>query len=61
MDRDLIERAAHRAGIELSADMARQVCQFVDLMKQANQTINLTTITEDDAIARLHLEDSWRV
>ncbi len=61
MNRLLVEQAAHRAGIELSVGMTEQVCEFIELLKETNDKINLTAITDDEAIATLHLEDSWRV
>lgn len=59
MDRALIQSAAAGAGIELSDEMIRTLDCFIEELKDANQKLNLTAITEDEAIASRHLEDSW--
>ncbi len=61
MDRRLIEAAARRAGLEIDASMTCQLGLFIDRLKEVNQVMNLTTITEDEAIAIQHLEDSWQL
>lgn len=61
MNRSLIEEAAQRAGIVLTADMLDQVILYADLLKEANRKINLTSITGDEAMATLHFEDSWQL
>ncbi len=55
----LIEEAASRAGVMLTASMAEKTAAFCSYVKEANEKINLTSITEDEAMASLHLEDSW--
>ncbi len=59
MDRALIQAAAAGAGLELSDDMIRTLDCFIEELKEANQKLNLTAITEDEDIAVRHLEDSW--
>lgn len=61
MDRELIEGSARRAGIELDAGMRASLDAFIHQLKEANRRFNLTAITEDEAIAILHLEDSWHL
>ena len=55
----LIEEAASRADLMLTASMAEETAAFCSYVKEANEKINLTSITEDEAMASLHLEDSW--
>lgn len=61
MDRALIERAAEACGVTLTASMIDRVIRYIDMLQAANQTTNLTAITDPEAIATKHLEDSWRL
>ncbi|NLA95769.1 MAG: 16S rRNA (guanine(527)-N(7))-methyltransferase RsmG, partial [Clostridiaceae bacterium] len=61
MDKALLELAAQRAGVELTAAMLEQTARYVDLLREANRKMNLTSIIDDEPVARLHFEDSWRV
>ncbi len=60
MDRILLGEAAQRAGLVLTAAMLDQAVRYTQLLKEANRTMNLTSITEDQAVAILHFEDSWQ-
>ena len=60
MDKGLLEEAAKRAGVELTAAMLEQTICYVDLLREANRKMNLTSIINDEPVARLHFEDSWR-
>lgn len=46
-----------KLGIPLSAEKASALAQFLDLLHEANKSINLTSIPEQDAV-ELHLIDS---
>ncbi len=59
MDVSLIEKAAKRAGISLTSDLVQKTACFIDVLLEANQSVNLTAITEPTDIATRHLQDSW--
>lgn len=61
MDRQLIKGAGQRAGLELDSASLEAVAFFIERLKEANRHVNLTAITDDEAIASLHLEDSWHL
>lgn len=60
MDRQLIKEAALRAGLDPDEEMIRGLEFFIRRLKEENRRFNLTAITDDQDIAVLHLEDSWR-
>lgn len=53
---DLLRRGLAEWGLD--ADKAEQLAQFAQLLLQKNEVMNLTAITEPDAVAQLHLLDS---
>ena len=48
-------------GLELSEDTCRKLCDFGHAMVKQNEVMNLTAITEDSQVAKLHLLDSLSV
>ena len=48
-------------GLELNEDICNQLCDFGKAMVKQNEVMNLTGITEDTAVAKLHLLDSLTV
>lgn len=48
-------------GLELPEDIRKQLCDFGYAMVKQNEVMNLTGITEDSAVAKLHLLDSLTV
>ena len=48
-------------GLELSDEIQDQLCAFGHAMVKQNEVMNLTGITEDDQVAKLHLIDSLTV
>ena len=48
-------------GLELSDEICRQLCGFGRAMVKQNEVMNLTGITEDAPVAKLHLLDSLSV
>ena len=48
-------------GLELSDEICRQLCDFGAAMVKQNEVMNLTGITEDTQVAKLHLLDSLTV
>ena len=48
-------------GLELSEQIRNQLCAFGRAMVKQNEVMNLTGITEDEAVAKLHLLDSLTV
>ena len=63
MDRMLSALAAGLPGLglDLSEDIQQQLCNFGRAMVKQNEVMNLTGITEDEAVAKLHLMDSLTV
>ena len=50
-----------RAGKQLTAQQIDQLCEFGRLLVEKNQVMNLTAITEPEAVAQLHFLDSMSV
>ena len=48
-------------GLDLSEDICVQLCDFGKAMVKQNEVMNLTGITEDGPVAKLHLLDSLTV
>jgi 16S rRNA (guanine527-N7)-methyltransferase len=48
-------------GLVLSEEIQRQLCDFGRAMVKQNEVMNLTGITEDAAVAKMHLLDSLTV
>ena len=48
-------------GLTLSDDIQNQLCAFGRAMVKQNEVMNLTGITEDEAVAKMHLLDSLTV
>ena len=48
-------------GLELSEEIQNQLCDFGRAMVKQNEVMNLTGITEDEAVAKMHLLDSLTV
>ena len=48
-------------GLDLSQQTAQQLCAFGAAVVKQNEVMNLTAITEDEAVAKLHLLDSLTV
>ena len=58
MIRDLLSKEAAALGIELSENMLTQFEKYAALLKEWNEKINLTAITDDEGIAYKHFLDS---
>ena len=48
-------------GLDLSPEIQNQLCAFGRAMVKQNEVMNLTGITEDEAVAKMHLLDSLTV
>ena len=48
-------------GMTLTEDQTDRLCQFGQLLLEKNQVMNLTAITEPEAVAQLHFLDSMAV
>ena len=48
-------------GLTLSEDIQKTLCAFGHAMVRQNEVMNLTGITEDEAVAKMHLLDSLTV
>ena len=55
---ETLVQGAQEAGLELSRETAQKLCRFGREVVEQNQVMNLTAITEDAAVAKLHLLDS---
>ena len=63
MDRMLetLKEGLPQLGLELSEEICVQLCDFGRAMVKQNEVMNLTGITEDGPVAKLHLLDSLTV
>lgn len=59
--RAALEAGLEQAGQTLTAQQLDQLCQFGRLLVEKNQVMNLTAITEPEAVAQLHFVDSLTV
>ena len=59
--RAALEAGLEQAGQTLTAQQLDQLCQFGRLLVEKNQVMNLTAITEPEAVAQLHFADSLTV
>lgn len=56
-----LDRGLPLLGLDLSEQQRDTLCAFAQAMVRQNEVMNLTAITEDEAVARLHLLDSLTV
>lgn len=56
-----LDRGLPLLGLDLSEQQRDTLCAFARAMVRQNEVMNLTAITEDEAVARLHLLDSLTV
>lgn len=59
--KDTLTEGLQALGLSLSEEQIDTLCAFGRAMVQQNQVMNLTAITEDTAVAKLHLLDSLTV
>ena len=59
--RETLDRELPLLGLELPEEKRQTLCAFGHAMVKQNEVMNLTGITEDSAVARLHLLDSLTV
>ena len=59
--RETLDRELPLLGLELPEERRQTLCEFGHAMVKQNEVMNLTGITEDAAVARLHLLDSLTV
>lgn len=55
---DFVRDDLARLGIEVPAEMLERLARYLDLLLEANQSINLTAVRERDAAWRRHIVDS---
>ena len=58
---DTLKAGLPQLGLELSDGICKQLCDFGRAMVKQNEVMNLTGITEDAPVAKLHLLDSLTV
>lgn len=56
--RDALATGLPRLGLALSEQTQQQLCAFGEAVVKQNEVMNLTAITEPEAVAKLHLLDS---
>ncbi len=61
MNRDALKQAAARYGVVLSDEMTRQFALYADYLREYNQKVNLTAITDPEEISVKHFEDSLAI
>lgn len=59
--KDTLTEGLQALGLSLSEEQVDTLCAFGRAVVQQNQVMNLTAITEDTAVAKLHLLDSLTV
>ena len=59
--KDALQAGLPQLGLELSEETIRTLCAFGEAMVEQNKVMNLTAITEPEAVAKLHLLDSLTV
>ena len=59
--RAALEAGLQKAGQTLTEQQKDQFCEFGRLLVEKNQVMNLTAITEPEAVAQLHFVDSLTV
>ena len=58
---DTLKEGLPQLGLDLPDEICRQLCDFGAAMVKQNEVMNLTAITEDAQVAKLHLLDSLSV
>lgn len=61
MMKETLEEGLPQLGLELPPERVEALCAFGRAMVQQNEVMNLTAITEDRQVAKLHLLDSLTV
>ena len=54
---ELMKNASERVGMEFNEDKYKKFMLYKDLLKEWNEKINLTAITEDEDIVKKHFID----
>ena len=58
---ETLSQGLPQLGLDLSSEIRQKLCDFGAAMVKQNEVMNLTAITEDAAVAKLHLLDSLTV
>lgn len=58
---DILNTAANNEGLQLDEKKYNQFIVYKDLIKEWNEKVNLTAITEDDEMVQKHFIDSMKV
>ena len=61
MERNIMRTVLEQSGRGLTAEQIERFCRFGRLLVEKNQVMNLTAITEPEAVAQLHFLDSMSV
>lgn len=56
--KDILAQGFESMGLSPSPEMVERLCRYADLLLEQNQVMNLTAITQPEAVARLHFLDS---
>ncbi len=55
---DALQQGLPQLGLELKEETCQRLCDFGEAVVEQNKVMNLTAITQPDAVAKLHLLDS---
>src|SRR5690349_14157062 len=58
---DLLNNACSNEGLSFDEDKYNKFIKYKDLLKEWNEKINLTAITDDEAIIKKHFIDSLKI
>lgn len=58
---DILDVATHKEGLNLNQQQYNNFIKYKDMIKEWNQKINLTAITEDEDIIKKHFIDSIKI
>lgn len=58
---DMLENASLNEGLNFNEDMYNKFIKYKELIKEWNEKINLTAITEDEEVIKKHFIDSLKV
>ncbi|QGU96748.1 16S rRNA (guanine(527)-N(7))-methyltransferase RsmG [Clostridium bovifaecis] len=58
---DMLSIAANNVGLEFNNERYNQFIKYKDLLKDWNEKVNLTAITEDEEIIKKHFIDSMKI
>ncbi len=58
---DILSKSSEAVDIEFNEDKYNKFIKYMELIKQWNEKVNLTSITEDEEIIKKHFIDSFKI